>query len=231
MIQIRNLTKTFGKQVALDIPKLEVLEGECIGIVGNNGAGKTTLFKLMLDLLKPETGRVSIDGEQVEQSSSWKQSLNAFIDESFLIDFLTPKEYLQFVLAAKNDEQSVENLLSHYPAFSNGDIEESRKYIRDLSTGTKVRVGVYSLLAGNPKYLLLDEPFAHIDPTSQKRLSKLLLNQKELNRTVIVSSHNLQNIADCCDRMILLEDGKIRWDVSVNDKAMADLTAYFDAQS
>lgn len=169
---------------------------------------------------------MSIDGEHVNQTK-WLHSLNAFIDESFLIDFLKPKEYLAFVLKAKNSNFSVADLLEKNGEFSNSDIEENKKYIRDLSTGTKVRISVLSLLAGEPKYLIMDEPFAHIDPTTQVRLRKLIRKQQEYGRSVIISSHNLQNIAESCDRVILLESGKIIFDEKVNEESMARLNDYF----
>lgn len=227
MIKIKNLQKSFGGKVALDLASLEINQGECVGIVGNNGAGKTTLFKCMVDLLKPDNGCVSIEGDLVSESSSWQTNLNAYIDESFLIEFLKPKEYLKFILNAKKSSFSVDGLLKKYQDFSNSDINESSKFIRDLSTGTKVRIGVLSLLAGNPKYLIMDEPFAHIDPTSQVRLGKLIRAQKEEGKSIIVSSHNLQNIAESCDRVVLVEEGKVKFDVGVSDESMRQLSEYF----
>lgn len=227
MIRIKNLEKSFNGKQALNIESLEINQGECVGIVGNNGAGKTTLFKSILDLLKPDGGYVSVEGDVVSESDSWQDHLNAFIDESFLIEFLKPKEYLKFVLEAKKSTFSVSDLLTRFSDFSNSDIDESKKFIRNLSTGTKVRIGVLSLLAGNPKYLIMDEPFAHIDPTSQVRLRKLIRSQKAEGRSVIVSSHNLQNIAESCDRVVLIEEGKVKYDVAVSDESMKELDDYF----
>ncbi|MEQ9402224.1 MAG: ATP-binding cassette domain-containing protein [Cyclobacteriaceae bacterium] len=227
MIRIKNLQKSFGGKSALNLESLEIEQGECVGIVGNNGAGKTTLFKSILDLIKPDGGYVSVEGDLVSESDNWQNCLNAFIDESFLIEFLRPKEYLKFILEAKKSSFGVKELLSNYAEFSNSDIDESTKYIRDLSTGTKVRIGVLSLLAGDPKYMIMDEPFAHIDPTSQVRLRKLIRKQKEQGRSVIVSSHNLQNIAESCDRVVLIEEGKVKYDVAVNPESMKELDDYF----
>lgn len=227
MIRIKNLKKSFNGKQALAIESLEINHGECVGIVGNNGAGKTTLFKSILDLVKPDGGYVSVEGELVSESDSWQNHLNAFIDESFLVEFLKPKEYLKFVLEAKKSKISVSDLLVRFSDFSNSDIDESKKFIRDLSTGTKVRIGVLSLLAGDPKYIIMDEPFAHIDPTSQVRLRKLIRAQKEEGRSVIVSSHNLQNIAESCDRVILIENGSVKYDVAVNPVSMKELDDYF----
>lgn len=228
MIKINNLKKSFNGIPALDIDSLEIHSGECVGVVGNNGAGKTTFFKSILDLLKPDQGYVSVEDVHVSISADWQNHLNAFIDESFLIEFLKPKEYLGFILKMKNSSFTVDELISKYSEFSNKDIDDNKKYIRDLSTGTKVRIGVLSILAGDPKYLILDEPFAHLDPTSQAKLRKLIRSQKEDGRSVIVSSHNLQNIAESCDRVILIEAGKVKYDVTTNDENMKMLGEYFD---
>ncbi|MEO9868991.1 ATP-binding cassette domain-containing protein [Ekhidna sp.] len=227
MIKVQNLRKSFNGVEALNIASLEIHPGECVGVVGNNGAGKTTFFKSMLDLLKPDDGFISVEDAHVNLSADWQNHLNAFIDESFLIEFLKPKEYLTFILKMKNSQFGVEELLEKYAEFSNKDIDENKKYIRNLSTGTKVRIGVLSLLAGDPKYIVMDEPFAHIDPTSQAKLRKLIRAQKGQGRSVIVSSHNLQNIAESCDRVILIEGGQVKYDVEVNDKNMRELEAYF----
>ena len=184
--------------------------------------------KPILDLLKPDQGYVSVEDVHVSISADWQNHLNAFIDESFLIEFLKPKEYLGFILKMKNSAFTVDELISKYSEFSNKDIDDNQKYIRDLSTGTKVRIGVLSILAGDPKYLILDEPFAHLDPTSQAKLRKLIRSQKEDGRSVIVSSHNLQNIAESCDRVILIEAGKVKYDVTTNDENMKMLGEYFD---
>ena len=228
MIKINNLRKSFNGIEVLNIENLEIHSGECIGVVGNNGAGKTTFFKSVLDLLKPDEGYVSIEDVQVNISSDWQNHLNAFIDESFLIEFLKPKEYLGFILKMKKSLYNVDELIDKYEEFSNSDIDQNEKYIRDLSTGTKVRIGVLSLLAGHPKYIIMDEPFAHLDPTSQSKLRKLIRSQKEEGRCVIVSSHNLQNIAESCDRVILIEKGKVKFDVAVNEENMRRLGSYFD---
>ncbi|WP_462254043.1 ABC transporter ATP-binding protein [Ekhidna sp.] len=228
MIKIQNLSKSFNGIQALNIDDLEIHPGECIGVVGNNGAGKTTFFKSILDLLKPDSGFVSVEDVHVNISADWQNHLNAFIDESFLIEFLKPKEYLTFILKMKNSQFNVEELLANNSEFSNQDIDENKKYIRDLSTGTKVRIGVLSLLAGDPKYMIMDEPFAHLDPTSQAKLRKLIRSQKDHGRCVIVSSHNLQNIAESCDRVILIEAGQVKYDVEVNDENMKKLGSYFD---
>ena len=178
MIKVQNLTKSFNGIPALNIEDLEIHPRECVGIVGNNGAGKTTFFKSILDLLKPDSGYVALEDVHVNISADWQNHLNAFIDESFLIEFLKPKEYLTFILKMKNSQFDVEQLLSSYADFSNKDIADNKKYIRDLSKGTKVRIGVLSVLARDPKYMIMDEPFAHLDPYLTSKVEKVNTSTK-----------------------------------------------------
>ena len=97
MITISNLKKQFGETIACDIPSLTINDGDILGLVGNNGAGKTTLFRMMLDLLKPDAGEVLLDGINPAAEEGWKATTGAYIDEGFLIDFLTPEEYFAFI--------------------------------------------------------------------------------------------------------------------------------------
>lgn len=96
MIEINNLQKNFGQKKAVDIEKYVIEQGDMLGLVGNNGAGKTTLFRLMLDLLQADQGTVTINDIDVSKSEDWKQFTGAFIDDGFLIDYLTPEEYFYF---------------------------------------------------------------------------------------------------------------------------------------
>ncbi|MDW3192204.1 MAG: ABC transporter ATP-binding protein [Cytophagales bacterium] len=230
MIQIQQLTKEFSGKCALDIQELTFQQGECIGIVGNNGAGKTTLFRTVLDLLPPSTGSVEIFGQSVKNSDHWKTGVHAFVDEGFLIDFLKPIEYLEFIgKTIGAGKQSVAQLLEEYSEFVNDDIRENRKMIRELSTGSKVRVGVLSTLLGNPKLIILDEPFAHLDPTSQSRLMKMVRSKAEEGVTMILSSHNLQSVVDVCSRIVLIEAGQVKMDVRTDSDTLEALEAYFVA--
>lgn len=230
MIQIQQLTKEFSGKRALDIQDLTFQQGECIGIVGNNGAGKTTLFRTVLDLLPPSTGSVEIFGQTVKNSDHWKTGVHAFVDEGFLIDFLKPIEYLEFIgKTIGAGKQSVAQLLEEYSEFVNDDIRENRKMIRELSTGSKVRVGVLSTLLGDPKLIILDEPFAHLDPTSQSRLMKMVRAKAEAGVTMILSSHNLQSVVDVCSRIVLIEAGQVKMDVRTDSDTLEALEAYFVA--
>ena len=234
MITINDLKKSYGDKVALDIPEYAVADGELLGLVGNNGAGKTTLFRLMLDLLKPDTGYVSINGIQVAQSEAWKDTTGAYIDESFLIDYLTPEEYFAFVAKMCGlDKETLDERLAGFERFMNGEVLGQNKYIRNFSAGNRQKVGIVAAMLNRPQVLVLDEPFNFIDPSSQASLKHLL---KEYNRqtgaTILLSSHNLAHTVDISTRIVLLEHGKILRDLSNADGcAEKELEDYFEMKS
>ena len=229
MIAIKNLKKGYNGVTVVDIPHLEIKKGESVGLVGNNGAGKTTLFRMMLDLIRAEAGEVLSNGEPVAGHENWKDYTASYLDEGFLIDYLTPEEYFYFIggLHQQNRPQ-VDEYLSHMTDFFNGEILKKGKYIRDLSKGNQCKVGVVSCLLQNPELLMLDEPFANIDPSTQFRLKSLL---KDLNKnkgvTTLISSHDLNHITDVCERILLMEKGVIIKDIATSSSTLSELEAYF----
>ncbi|MCD8281676.1 MAG: ABC transporter ATP-binding protein [Prevotella sp.] len=229
-IDIYNLRKTFGATVAVDIPALHIGAGELIGIVGNNGAGKTTLFRLMLDLLGADEGRVMLGDINPARSEAWKSSVGAYLDDSFLIDFLTPEEYFLFVgFASGLDEEETNRRLGAYERFMQGEILGQRKLIRTLSAGNKQKTGIIAALLPEPETVILDEPFNFLDPTSQHLLRRLLADYaRRRNATILVSSHNLRHTTDLATRILLLERGRIIRDLSGDKPGVeAELDTYF----
>ena len=246
MIKIDNLKKTFGDTVACDIPTFTVNDGEILGLVGNNGAGKTTLFRLLLDLLQADGGSVEYVFATVPdadasgpaainpaESEAWKQHVGAYIDEGFLIDFLTPEEFFSFLGKVSNMKQAeVDERLAQFERFANGEIFGQKKLIRNLSAGNKMKVGIISALFRQPQTVILDEPFNFLDPTSQVLLKHLLKDYAEqTGSTVIISSHNLQHTIDISSRIALLEHGVIIRDLlNAEGSARAELEEYFGAE-
>lgn len=229
MIQIKNLTKSYSELTVVDIPELIIHKSETIGLVGNNGAGKTTLFRLMLDLVRTDSGEVLINGNVVANSENWKHYTASFLDEGFLIEYLSPEEYFNFVGSLHGMSQAyVNSELEKYGEFFNGEILGRRKYIRDLSKGNQCKVGVVASLLQNPEVLFLDEPFANIDPSTQIRLKNLL---KEINRekkiTTIISSHDLNHVTEVSNRILLMEKGRIIKDIETGDNTLSELEHYF----
>lgn len=229
-ITINQLKKAYGSKVVLDIEQYAIHSGEIIGLVGNNGAGKTTLFRLMLDLLKADEGSVCIGETEVSRSEQWKEVTGAYLDESFLIDYLTPEEYFSFVgRMCQLDHQTVDERLSSYERFMNGEILGQKKLIRNLSAGNKQKVGILAALLNNPKLIILDEPFNFLDPSSQSALKQLLLTYNQsTGATILVSSHNLNHTIDISTRIALLEHGKLIRDIDNTDgSAGSELETYF----
>jgi len=229
MIAIKDLKKIYSGVTVVNVPQLEIKKGESVGLVGNNGAGKTTLFRMMLDLIRPETGEVLSNGENVAGHENWKNYTASYLDEGFLIDYLTPEEYFYFIGGLHQQSRAhVDDYLAGMADFFNAEILKKGKYIRDLSKGNQCKVGVVSCLLQNPELLLLDEPFANIDPSTQFRLKSLL---KELNKskgvTTLISSHDLNHITDVCDRILLMEKGKIIKDIATSSSTLNELEEYF----
>lgn len=227
MIQIENLSKAYGGNIVLQVPQLEIPTGQSFGLVGNNGAGKTTLFSLLLDLIQPYEGSVRIKDIKVNESSDWKNFTGAFLDESFLIGFQTPEEYFEFTGSLFGLNRSdVFQFLEQFEVLFNGEILGKKKYIRDLSKGNQKKVGIAAALLGSPELVVLDEPFANLDPTSQIRL-KQLIRELDDHKTVLISSHDLMHVTEVCERIVVLEKGKVIKDISTREDTLQELEAYF----
>lgn len=230
MIQVNNLSKIYNNGVkVLNIPNLDIPKGQSFGLVGNNGAGKTTFFSLLLDLIQPSRGYIKNNDIQVNASEAWKPFTAAFIDESFLIGYLTAEEYFYFIGDLRNQNKAdVDALLKKHEEFFNDEILNSKKYLRDLSKGNMKKVGIIATLIGNPEVVILDEPFANLDPTTVNRLKKII---KELadnpDVTVLVSSHDLVHTVEVCNRIVALNKGEIVKDIETSEETLKELEAFF----
>ena len=204
-VVLENIIKKFGDKTALKIDNYIVNSGEIVGLVGNNGAGKTTMFRVLLDLLKPDEGHASINDIITNKSEEWKSFTGAFIDSSFLIDYLTPEEYFSFIgkISGMNVSE-ISNSLEKFETFMNGEIMGNNTLIRNLSAGNKQKVGIIGAMITNPDILILDE------------------YNKECGATIIVSSHNLSHTLDICNRVTLLEHGCIIKDYNKEYSGMID---------
>ena len=227
---IRDLKKSYNNTTALDIADFRISDGGVIGLAGNNGAGKTTLFRLMLDLIKADCGSVQIDGTDVARSEAWKEKVGAYIDDSFLIDYLTPEEYFHFIgKICGINKQTIDEQITLFSHFLGEEILSASKLIRNLSAGNKQKTGIVAALLHNPQLVLLDEPFNFLDPSSQVALKHLIKDYNQsTGATIIISSHNLNQITELCERIILLEHGIIIKDIDNSDgTAKSELDYYF----
>lgn len=232
-VKIEGLRKRFGDTVACDIAELAIGDGEIVGFVGNNGAGKTTLFRLALDLQKADEGKVVVGGIDVAKSEGWKPLVGAYLDDGFLIDFLTPEEYFSFLskIAGVADGET-ERRLADFELFCGGEIFGKNTLIRNLSAGNRQKVGIMSAFFRHPQLVILDEPFNYLDPTSQSALKRCIRGYRENSgATVLISSHNLAHTIDISTRIALLEHGRIIRDIPNNGETdiEEELNSYFEA--
>jgi ABC-2 type transport system ATP-binding protein len=229
MIQANNLQKSYNGTIVLDLEELKINKGEVFGLVGNNGAGKTTFFSLVLDLIRASKGSVSINESPVSETEDWKNITGAYIDESFTIGYLTPDEYFAFIGELHNmNANDISGFLAGFKEFFNDEILGKKKFIRDLSKGNQKKVGVVGALIGNTELVILDEPFANLDPTSQFKLRKIIKDfASEKGKTFMISSHDLDHVTDVCTRIVILEKGKIVRDVQKTATTLAELEEFF----
>jgi len=229
IITASNLKKIYGGITVLNIPSIQIHNGESFGLVGNNGAGKTTFFRLILDLIEASSGEVMVDGEKVARRDTWKSKVGSFLDESFLIDFLTPEEYFAFTARVyRKSEGDMNTFLASMKDFFNGEILGSGKLIRDLSKGNQKKTGIAAALISDPQILILDEPFTALDPTSQIRLKRMLNELKTTRQmTMLISSHDLNHVTEVCDRIVVLEKGLLVNDIRTSENTLKELESYF----
>ncbi len=229
IISISNLKKSYNGETVLDIPELSLEAGQSFGLVGNNGAGKTTLYRCLLDLIQPDSGEVAINGTSVADSEEWKKITGSFIDEGFLIDYLTADEYFAFIGKLHNiSGADLTAFLQPYEDFFKGEITGRKKYIRDLSKGNQKKVGIVGALIGNPQVLVLDEPFANLDPSTQYQLRDQLKKlDQETDITMLVSSHDLGHVTEFCQRIVILDHGQVVKDIETTSETLRELEDFF----
>lgn len=226
MIEILKLQKVYSQSFALTIENLKINKGELIGLVGNNGAGKTTLLSLILDLIKATDGHVKSKDLQVDKTDDWKNYTGSYLNERFLIPYLTPVEFFEFVgnLYGKNKSDISIFMKENEDFFS---IEDKDLYIRELSAGNKNKVGILATMISNPEIIILDEPFANLDPSSQLWLKSKLKDLNAKGTTIIISSHDLMHVTEICSRILILENGKIVNDSKTHSNSLQELESYF----
>ncbi len=212
MIQIKGLKLTYWKSgFSLFVNDLRLENPEIIGITGRNGSGKTTLMKLLVDLLRADSGDVFLFGCKNSVNEAWKMYTGVYLDESFLIEFLSAEEYFDFII--KTGEGRIMNSideLKDFSAFFNNEILNQKKYIRDFSAGNKAKIGIAAALISGRKLVILDEPFAHLDLPGTSILKDLIRNQfSRLKTGFLISSHDLSLLTELCDRIIFIESGRI----------------------
>ncbi|MDR3340120.1 MAG: AAA family ATPase, partial [Candidatus Symbiothrix sp.] len=181
------------------------------------------------DLLKADSGYVLSKDLDVSKSEDWKSYTGSFIDNRFLIEFLTPEEYFYFVGGTYGlNKESVDERLRPFTRFMNDEILGQKKYIRNFSAGNKQKIGIMAAIMIQPEVLILDEPFNFLDPSSQIEIRDIILRlNKESETTVLISSHNLNYTTEISNRIILLEKGFIKIDKPNSPEAIKEFNNYF----
>ncbi len=229
MIEVNNLSKIYGETKVLSIPGLVIRQNESFGLVGNNGAGKTTFFRLLLDLIRANSGWIKSKGKDVKGTTDWKYYTGSYLDARFLIEFLSPEEYFEFICQVHGlSKGDLTTFYQEFEDFFAGEILGKKKYIRDFSHGNKQKIGVAAALMARPEIIILDEPFNGLDPSTQLRLIRILNDLKQnKGTTLLISSHDLNHVNEVCDRIVILERGEIRYDLQKNESTLKELESYF----
>lgn len=226
MITINNLTKQYGN-FQLQVNHLVIENTGITGIAGNNGAGKSTFLLSLADLLPVNSGEVLYNGQPIKTAAAWKKDVAMFLNSNFLLDFLTAAEYWRFVASLNTGNLPAAQLRppAIFDDFLGGDFYTSRK-IKDYSQGNKDKIGIVAALMGTARVVILDEPFAHLDPKSQAELMKLL-RQRSDDTAIIVSSHHIEQLSNLSDRILVFESGLIVSDEAVSPATNRLLKQYF----
>ena len=210
MLKIEDFTKRFGDTVAVDGLSLTAPAGEVVGLVGPNGAGKTTTLKILATLSKPDAGRATIDGLDLVADVVEVRRIVGYMPDTFNgYKELTACEYLDFFAAAsglrrRRRVQTVDEVLQLTDMYSRRD-----SLVQTLSRGMLQRLCLAKSLLHNPKLLLLDEPAAGLDPRARIELMALLRELHKMGKTILISSHILADLSDICDRIAIIEKGKL----------------------
>lgn len=230
VIEAKELTKSYNHRVVLNIPDISISKAESFGLVGNNGAGKTTFFRLILNLIRADSGQVFSKQQNVAATEVWKHYTGSYLDEGFLIDYLTPEEYFSLIATlnglAKGDVQQFKDEFKEL--FGNEILGNKKKYIRELSKGNQKKVGIAAAMMIKPEILVLDEPFSNLDPSSQYLLKKMLKEMQEKEKTtMLISSHDLNHVTEVCKRIVVLHEGEIVHDIETNKNTLKELEEFF----
>ncbi len=206
-IIVKNLTKTYGEQTAVNDISFSIQQGEIVGFLGPNGAGKSTTMKMLTGFLQPSAGDIQVHGVDVRKNPLGVRKLTGYLPESNALYYdMYVREYLDFIAGVhgiKNKKQKADNVIT-----LTGLVPESKKKVGQLSKGYKQRVGLAAALLHDPEVLILDEPTSGLDPNQIIEIRNVIRDQGK-NKLVLFSSHILQEVEAICDRVIIINKGNI----------------------
>ncbi len=215
IIQTYDLTKTFGDTIAVDHISINVREGEIYGFLGLNGAGKTTLIRLLLGMIKPDSGSISLFGQNAKQGSDIWNNVGYLVETPYSYPNLTVKENLEvfYQLRGLNDRKQIDKIISVLQLD-----QYKNKKAKYLSLGNNQRLGLAKALLHNPKLLILDEPINGLDPAGIVEVREFLKDLvKNHNTTIFLSSHILSEISKVATRIGIVHEGKLIKEINTNE--------------
>lgn len=208
MIEIKNITKLYGQQKALDSISLNINKGEIVGLLGPNGAGKSTLMKILTSFIPPSSGSATINGLDVEEDSLKIREIIGYLPENNpLYSDMYIKEYLKFILRIYKNVGKKDKVIKDVIELTGLEPEQHKK-IGALSKGYRQRVGLAQALIHDPEILILDEPTSGLDPNQLVDIRKIITELGK-QKTVILSTHIMQEVEAMCDRVVIIDKGKI----------------------
>ena len=206
MLKLENVTKYYGDFLAVDNLSFEVKEGEIFGLLGVNGAGKTTTFRMIINLLDPTSGNITLDGKKIDYSVSDK--IGFLTEERSLLTKLTVKEQCLFygTLKGMDEEQILDKMKYYLDKFGVSDYEN--KKIKELSKGNQQKIQFITAILNEPKLLILDEPFSGLDPFNVELFKQEIVEMSKKGSIIIFSSHRMEHVELFCKKIVILLKGK-----------------------
>ena len=206
MLKVENVTKYYDKHLAVDNLSFEVQDGEIFGLLGVNGAGKTTTFRMIIGLLDPTSGKITLDGKQIDYNVT--DSIGFLTEERSLLTKLTVKEQIIYygVLKGMKEKEILEELDKWLERFHITEYKDRK--IKELSKGNQQKVQFISAVITNPKLLILDEPFSGLDPINVEMFMDAIKEFKKRGSSIIFSSHRMEHVELFCEKLVILVKGK-----------------------
>ena len=206
MLEVKNLVKKFGNNIAVNNISFSVSEGKIFGLLGRNGAGKSTIFRVMLNIFEPDDGQVLYNNKKINNKITDK--IGYLPEEGSLIPSYTVLEQFIYygILKSMSEEEVKEKAIYWLEKFNI--LEYANKKIKELSKGNRQKIQFIIAVLHNPDLLILDEPFSGLDPVSVEEFKNMVLEQKQLGKIIIFSSHRMEHVEKLCDDIIIMDKGK-----------------------
>ena len=207
MLKVENITKYYNKNKAVDNLSFTVEKGEIFGLLGENGAGKTTTFRIILGLINASSGNVTLDGKKIDYSLTDK--IGYVTEERSLLTKMTVKDQILLygVLKGMSEDNILKEMRKWLKKFQILDYENRK--IKELSKGNQQKIQFIAAVINKPKLLILDEPFSGLDPINVEMLKKAIIELQETGCSIIFSSHQMEQIEDFCEKLVILSHGKV----------------------